>query len=221
MNFAAELFGAGWLWGAGVLASLVLVWIVRTGPWASLKQPARFNVWLGAAVALMLVWRMKAGVYPGLDLHLLGAMVATLLFGPQLAMALLAVVLAGVMLATGGEWQSGPMNWLVMAVWPVICAETIRRLVAWRLPRHFFVYVFVVAFFGSAATVLAQGLLASVVLSAAGVYALDFLAANYLPYVLLLGFSEAWLSGAVVTVLVIYRPDWVVSFDDRQYLKNK
>jgi uncharacterized membrane protein len=160
-------------------------------------------------------------VLPGLDLHLLGAMVATLLFGPQLAMAVLGIVLAAVMLATGGDWPSLGLNWLLMVVWPVLVAEGVRRLVAWRLPRHFFVYVFVVAFFGSAATVMAQGLLASVVLSIAGVYSLEFLASDYLPYFLLLGFSEAWLSGAVITVMVIYRPDWVATFDDRLYLKNK
>lgn len=204
-----------------MLASAVLVWIIRTGPWASLRRPERINVWLGTSVALMLVWRMKAGVLPGLDLHLLGAMVATLLFGPQLAMAVLAIVLAAVVLATGGDWPSLGLNWLLMVVWPVLVAEGVRRLVAWRLPRHFFVYVFVVAFFGSAATVMAQGLLASVVLSIAGVYSLEFLASDYLPYFLLLGFSEAWLSGAVITVMVIYRPDWVATFDDRLYLKNK
>ncbi|MCZ4306517.1 energy-coupling factor ABC transporter permease [Zoogloeaceae bacterium G21618-S1] len=221
MNFTAGLFAEGWLWGAYALAALVLVWIVRTGPWASLCRPERINVWLGTSVALMLVWRMKAGVLPGLDLHLLGAMVATLLFGPQLAMAVLGIVLAAVTLATGGDWQSLGLNWLVMVVWPVVVAEGVRRQVALRLPRHFFVYVFVVAFFGSAATVMAQGVLASVLLSLAEVYSLDFLASDYLPYFLLLGFSEAWLSGAVITVMVIYRPDWVASFDDRLYLKNK
>ncbi|HPR05653.1 MAG TPA: energy-coupling factor ABC transporter permease [Denitromonas sp.] len=221
MNFTAGLFAEGWLWGAYALTAVVLVWIIRTGPWASLRRPERINVWLGTSVALMVVWRMKAGVLPGLDLHLLGAMVATLLFGPQLAMALLGIVLAAVMLATGGDWPSLGLNWLVMVVWPVLVADGVRRLVAWRLPRHFFVYVFVVAFFGSAATVMAQGVLASVVLSVADVYSLDFLASDYLPYFLLLGFSEAWLSGAVITVMVIYRPDWVASFDDHLYLKNK
>lgn len=221
MNFAADLFDGIWLWGGGFVACLVLIWMFRSGRWAELRRPERINLWLGTAVALMLVWRMKAGVYPGLDLHLLGAMVANLLFGPQLAMGLLGVVLIGVGLATGMDWQSLGLNWLFMAVLPVVIAEGIRRFANRRLPRHFFVYVFVVAFFGSAATVMLQGVAASLLLTSAGVYAFDFLASNYLPYCLLLGFSEAWLSGAVITVMVIYRPEWVASFDDRLYLKNK
>lgn len=37
----------------------------------------------------------------------------------------------------------------------------------------------------------------------------------------LLGFAEAWLNGALVTLMVIYVPRWVGSFDDRRYLLNK
>ena len=44
---------------------------------------------------------------------------------------------------------------------------------------------------------------------------------EYLPYFLLLAFSEAWLSGGVLTVFVIYRPHWVGSFDDAHYIFHK
>jgi uncharacterized membrane protein len=37
----------------------------------------------------------------------------------------------------------------------------------------------------------------------------------------LLGFAEAWLNGAMVTIMVVYLPHWVGSFDDRRYLLNK
>ena len=44
---------------------------------------------------------------------------------------------------------------------------------------------------------------------------------GYLPYFLMLGFGEAWLSGIVITLLVVYKPGWVASFDDRRFLMNK
>ena len=44
---------------------------------------------------------------------------------------------------------------------------------------------------------------------------------EYLPFFLVVGFSEAWLTGMALTVLVIYRPEWVATFDDRSYLLNK
>jgi uncharacterized membrane protein len=41
------------------------------------------------------------------------------------------------------------------------------------------------------------------------------------PFYLLLGFSEAWLNGAAITLMVVYYPHWVGSFDDRRYLWQK
>jgi len=70
-------------------------------------------------------------------------------------------------------------------------------------------------------TVIGVGIAASLLLMVAGVYTWDYLAAEYLPYFLLLGFSEAWLSGMVMTLFVVYRPNWVGTFDDASYLANK
>jgi uncharacterized membrane protein len=66
-----------------------------------------------------------------------------------------------------------------------------------------------------------EGGIAAVAMVAAGAYSTAFLASDYLPYLLLLGFAEAWLSGAVITLMVVYRPEWVAAFDDRRYLGNK
>ncbi|QID17517.1 hypothetical protein G3580_07585 [Nitrogeniibacter mangrovi] len=221
MNFAAELFPTAWLWGAGVLAAAVAVWMVRTGPWASLRDSLRLNLFLGCGVMLALVWSLKAGVNPGLNLHLIGAMVVTLVLGPQLGLGALALALAGITLNGGAPWSAFAINWLVMGVVPVLVANTYFRLVERYAPKHFFVFIFVIAFFGSAVTAVLEGVVASLVLWAAGAYSFDFLAANYLPYFLLLGFSEAWLSGMTVTLMVVFRPGWVIRFDDRVYLWNK
>jgi uncharacterized membrane protein len=107
-----------------------------------------------------------------------------------------------------------------MGIAPMLCAEGVRRFVERFLPSHFFVYVFVMAFAGSAVVVLLSGFLASVLLWAANAYAWPQLATEYLPYFLLLAFSEAWISGAVITMMVVYRPEWVVTFDDQRYLRR-
>jgi uncharacterized membrane protein len=41
-----------------------------------------------------------------------------------------------------------------------------------------------------------------------------------LPYVLLM-FPEAFLSGGLITLMAVYLPHWVASFDDRRYLYRK
>jgi uncharacterized membrane protein len=85
MNFPADLFSDAWAYGAFVPLALVWLWCVRTAPWKRLADSGQLNVWLGTIVVLMLFWSMKAGVKPGLNLHLLGATAFTLMVGRQLA----------------------------------------------------------------------------------------------------------------------------------------
>jgi uncharacterized membrane protein len=225
MNFPDALFPQAWALGAWFPLVITWLWCLRTAPWRRLADSGQLNVWLGTIVLLVLAWSMKAGVKPGLNLHLLGATMFTLMFGRQLAVIGLSLVLAGVTLngeLLGREgWLAYGLNALVLAVFPVLLADAIRRGVQRWLPGNFFVFVFVTAFFGAAAAVMATGLLASALLWLAAVYPAPTLLDDYLPYYFLLGFAEAWLNGALITLMVVYAPHWVGSFDDRRYLLHK
>jgi len=221
MNLPASLFGTAWHWVSWALTALVLYQVWRRAPWARLRDVTQLNLLLGIAAMLALVWSMKAGVKPGLNLHLLGAMLAVLCLGARLALVALALALTGIAFNGGIDWQAWPINYVLMAVVPVILANAIRKWVERHLPAHFFVFVFVVGFAGSFVVIMLQGVFASVALAFSGAYEVGYLANGYLPFFLLLGFSEAWLSGALITLFVVYRPEWVVTFDDRRYLLNK
>ncbi|MBK6402525.1 MAG: energy-coupling factor ABC transporter permease [Rhodocyclaceae bacterium] len=217
MNFPEGLFGHGWSLWAFLPLAIVWLWCLRTAPWRRLADSRQLNVWLGSVVVLMLVWSMKAGVRPGLNLHLLGATALTLMFGRQLAILGLSVVMAAVTLNGAAGWEPYALNVLVTAVFPSVAAHALLRVVERYLPANFFCYIFCAAFFGAAIAVVATGLLASLVLWLAGVYTAEMLVNDYLPYYTLLGFAEAWLNGAAITLMVVYYPDWVGSFDDRRY----
>jgi uncharacterized membrane protein len=217
VNFPEGLFSDGWSFGAFLPLAIVWLWCVRTAPWRRLADTTQLHVWLGSIVVLMLIWSMKAGVKPGLDLHLLGATALTLMFGRQLAILGLSVVMAAVTLNGAAGWAPYALNILVTAVFPCLAAHALLRIVERYLPANFFCYIFCAAFFGAAIAVVSTGWLASLVLWLAGVYTAEMLVNDYLPYYTLLGFAEAWLNGAAITLMVIYYPDWVGSFDDRRY----
>ena len=221
MNFPGGLFGHGWSLGALALLAMVWLWCWRTAPWRRLADSRQLNVWLGSIVVLMLIWSMKAGVKPGLDLHLLGATALTLMFGRQLAIVGLSVVMAAVTLNGAAGWEAYALNVLVTAVFPCLAAHVLLRVIERYLPANFFCYIFGAAFFGAAVAVVSTGMLASSVLWLAGVYTADMLVSEYLSYYALLGFAEAWLNGAAITLMVIYYPDWVGSFDDRRYFSKR
>jgi uncharacterized membrane protein len=221
MNFPADLFSDAWAYAAFAPLALVWLWCLRTAPWRRLAAPGQLNVWLGAVVVLMLLWSMKAGVRPGLNLHLLGVTTLTLMFGRQLAIAGLSLVLLGVTLNGGAGWQAYALNALLMAALPSFLAFAMLRGVERWLPANFFIYVFIAAFLGAAVATVATGAASTALLAVAGIYPAEMLFADYFPYFLLLGFSEAWLNGAALTLMVVYFPHWVGTFDDRRYLWNK
>lgn len=221
MNLPYALFSWPWHLGATLLSVAALLLAGRRVDWRALRHTGpRLNALLGFVVIMTLLWSLRAGVLPGLNLHLLGAMAACLMFGPRLALIALALVLTGITLNGAVEWAAWPINFVVMGIVPVLLAQALRALVERFLPGHFFVYIFVMAFAGSGLVILLTGFFATLVLLAAGAYAWSHLASEYLPYFLLLAFSEAWICGAVVTMMVVYRPEWVTTFDDQRYLRR-
>lgn len=221
MNLPDDLLDSTWYWMAWAVWCLVLFLCLRRAPWQRFRESDHFNLWLGMVVLLVVVWSLKAGVLPGLNLHLLGVMLFTLTFGPALAFIGLNLVLVGLALNGSQDWFSLALNGLIMAGVGITISHTIFRWVDRYLPNQPFVYIFVNGFFGSALTVMGVGLSASVVLALGGAYDWPFLVENYLMYFLLLGFSEAWLSGMMVTLFLVYRPGWLGTFDDRRYLKRE
>ncbi|MDR3323546.1 MAG: energy-coupling factor ABC transporter permease [Zoogloeaceae bacterium] len=200
-----------------------MVWTLWRAPWSRFKAEGGrfFNVWLGMIVVLMLLWSMKAGVRPGLDLHLTGIMLLTLAFEPALAFVGLNLVLLALALNGTLPWQSFALNALMTIGVGVVLGTLIHKAVDHFLPRHFFIFVFLKGFFGAALVVIGVGLASALLYGVDGAYAWSYLWDEYLPYYLLLGFAEAWLSGMALTLMLVYRPGWVATFDDGVYLAGK
>jgi uncharacterized membrane protein len=221
VNLTDTLLGEAWYWTAWAVWLALFARSIFRAPWARLRDADQLNVWLGMIVLLTLVWSLKAGVKPGLGFHLLGATVFTLSFGPHLAFVGLSLVVLGITLnGAAGPFAYG-LNALLLAGASVGLSQALYRVFSSMLPKHFFVYIFINGFLGAALTIIGVGSCATLLLALAGAYELDYLLSEYLPYFLLLGFSEAWLSGMMMTLFVVYRPNWVVTFDDSRYLAGK
>jgi uncharacterized membrane protein len=89
------------------------------------------------------------------------------------------------------------------------------------LPAHFFVYIFVVTFFGAALSLVTAGVAGAAVLTLAAGLPAEIVFGEYVPYLLYLAFGEATLTGMVLTLAVAYRPQWVATFDDARYLEGR
>jgi len=217
MNLTSRLLPAAWYWIAhGLLAALVVV-VARRAPWRRLLNPVVLHLWLGTIVGLSLLWTIRTGLRPGLAFHLLGATACTLLFGRELGLVAMLLVVAGQVLTGVIVPWTFSLNALVMAAFPVAVSHALLRIVQTRLPPNLFVYIFAAAFFGGALTMLATGVLGCVLLGLAGAYDREYLWSEYLLWFVLMSWAEAFVNGGVLTFAVVYRPNWVATFDERRY----
>lgn len=210
-----------WFWAAWAVWLPLFARSIWLAPWKRFRESEQSNLWLGMVVLLTLVWSLKAGVKPGLALHLLGANVFTLAFGPHLAFIGLSLVTLGITLNGAAGGFAFAANALLLAGAAVWLSHHLFRFLSAFLPKHFFVYIFINGFLSAGLVVIGVGLLSTLVLGMAGAYAWDYLFEEFFLYYFLLAFSESWLSGMLITLFVIYRPQWIATFDDTVYLSGK
>jgi uncharacterized membrane protein len=221
MNVSGTLVPQAWYWIAHVVFAGVAIGAILRARWSRLASNTQSHLWLGSCVALIAVWSIHPGLLRGIDFHLLGATALTLMFGPHLAILCLALVIAAVAFTGHLAWESFSLNALLLAAFPVGVSHLTLRAAERLLPRNFFIYVFVVAFFGAALAMSVSGLASAGLVALFGTPDAAHMAGQFLPYCLLLGFAEATLTGMVITLMVVYRPHWVGTFDDARYLSRR
>jgi uncharacterized membrane protein len=208
---------AGWLG----LAFLAWRWLM-SGDWRTLAESPRLNLFLAATVAVLALWQIRTGIKPGLAFHLYGMAALTLMFGFWRATFAGVLILLANAAFGRGSWTALGVDALLMAALPAAVSWGIYRLLDRRLPNHFFIYVLGNGFFGAALSVAAIGLVTTALMALAGAYPLDYLLAYYTPYAtLLISWAEAFTTGMAVTVMAVYRPAWLETFDDAKYIQNK
>ncbi|MCB5191319.1 energy-coupling factor ABC transporter permease [Methylobacillus arboreus] len=220
MNLPDYLIPASWQWIANALALALLAYAAIRAPWKHLSNPALQHVFLGSIVGLMVIWSIKAGIRPGLTIHLLGATALGLMFRWQLALLALAVVLVSITAFGMAGWQALGINFLIMGAIPVAFSYNLFRLVDSKLPNHLIIYIFVCGFLCAGLAISLSGLSAVLALSGMQAYPADYLLSNYLPYFILIAWSEALLTGMAVTLMTAFRPHWLITFSDKRYLKT-
>lgn len=221
MQIEPELITPAWRLATALAAVPVLGYALATAPWGSwLQRPDRQHAWLGTIVLLIVVWSMRAGITPGLSFQFLLVTVLTLMHGWRLALVAVAAVLAGECLLQGGwtPWTAWAANFLCYGVAPVAFITVLHRAVQRWLPHNYFVYFFGTVFFGSMLAFNVAGFMRFGLLAANGTLAEAQLAAEYFVWLPMVSLAEAFMNGIVMAMAVVYRPEWVASFDDRLYL---
>ncbi len=220
MDFPAQFLPAWWFLLSNLAYCVLLVLAVRAAPLERLRDNGFSHLFFAAVVGVLVVWSIRAGVGNTLHFHLLAVTVLSLMFGWGLAFLAVSLVLLGVTLNGAASMEAFGLNALLMGGVPILITQVLLRFARRRLPHNFFVFIYVNGFLAAGLSLVAVGVLGAGLLWLGG-HSPAWLVRQYLMYMLLLFFSEAFLNGMITTMLAALRPKWICSFDDETYIDGK
>ena len=221
MEFSGELFPDVLALGVCRLYAGLLTRVLRWADWKRLADQDQLNVFLGAVVCVLMLWTLRTEVQPGFSWHLSGMVALTLMFGWSLAIIAGSLALFAATVA-GSERLAGPAS---LGAGVHRAAGTLTQILLGLtrayLPKHYFVYVFINAFFAGGLVSVLVAMAATGLLLGADAYTLQQLRDSYLLFLPLMFFPEAVLNGWLISIMVGFKPHWVGSFRDEEYLHGK
>lgn len=205
-----------------VLAFIVIAIAVRRTDWRALRNDSdRIQLALVATLILGSIWMLQTGIQPGLTIHFLGLTTLTLCLGWRLAILCGTVALVFVSLLGISAWDSFGVNLLLGVIWPVCFTYFIFLLTYSYLSRHLFIYTFIAGFFNAALTIAVSMLAFGLYAYFTHMHSWLIIVQDYLSILPLVMFPEGLINGMSLTALVMYRPEWVCTYSDRDYLCKK
>jgi len=221
MDIPSGLLPATLLWLATLLYVVLLMAALLLAPWSKLLDKEASNIYFGTVAMVSVLWILRAGIEPGFNYHLLGVTALCLMFDWQFAVLAVSLVVMITTWQGPAGWQVFAVNVLVMGAVPILFTRLLLSVSQRLLPHNFFIYIFLNAFLAGALSMLVCGLAAAAILALAGGHSSGSSAGDYLQVIPLLMFSEAFLNGMVMTLLIAYKPGWVATFHDQWYLDGK
>lgn len=217
---AAELLAPDTLLIGGGLYLALLLYAAWRAPWLELfSDSRRQHLLFGTMLALFLLWLVRRDFPSGLSFHFIGMTAVTLLLDWPLAMLAGLAAQIGLLALGRQDLAAIGVNGLLLIVIPVLITEGCALLVERAQPRNLFVYIFCSGFFPAALTALACLLGGLGLLWMDGRYVMPPWLADFIGYLWLIMFPEAFINGAVVSGLVVYYPEWLETFNRSRYLQ--
>lgn len=205
-----------------VLYLASLFWLYKSLPVRQLIDDKKVqHLVFGASVSLFVLWLFRTGIYTGLNVHFLWLTALTLLLGLRWALFSGFITLLGVTLVGLEDWAMFGVNGLLAVSAPLLVTYLVYNFSFHKLPRHFFIYVFICAFITGASVMALKMFLLGGYFYLDDIHTWQVVWDNYLLLIPLMLFSEAMLNGMTMTLLIIYKPSWVYTFYDKYYIKDK
>ncbi|MBH3428005.1 energy-coupling factor ABC transporter permease [Pseudomonas alkylphenolica] len=198
----------------------VLLWAIWRAPWVELfTDSRRQHLLFGTVLALFALWLVRRDFDTGVSYHFIGMTAVTLLLDWPLALVGGLLAQTGLMLLGRQDLAAMGVNGLLFIGLPVLVTEVCAILVERAQPKNLFVYIFCSGFFAAALSALLCLLLALGVLWMDERFVMPEWIEDFIGYLWLIIFPEAFINGMVVSALVVFCPEWLETFNRTRYLQ--
>lgn len=205
----------GWLAFVALLA-----WAVACTRWVELfTDSRRQHLLFGTVFALFALWLVRRDFDTGVSYHFIGMTAVTLLLDWPLAVLGGFIAQLGLLALGRQDLAAMGINGLLLIGIPVLVTECCAILVERAQPRNLFVYIFCSGFFAAALSALLCLLASLGVLWLDGRFAMPVWLEDFIGYLWLIMFPEAFINGMVISALVVFRPEWLETFNRTRYLQ--
>ena len=222
MELSGSLFHVAWLWWFGAIYIPALLLALKWGRWRQLLQDSsRQHLFFGSIVLLYALWHLRVEMLPGFYWHLSGMVIITLMFGWSRALVIGSLALLCIVLTGLNDWAGLLPSLVLCVLLPASLTQVVLGISRAYAPKHFFVYVLVDAFLAGAVIFLLMAGLISGGLLLMGSYSWAELKHNFFSLAPMMMFPEAMFNGWITALLVAFKPDWISSFNDEEYLHGK
>ncbi|MGO4004560.1 energy-coupling factor ABC transporter permease [Pseudomonas fluorescens] len=211
---STETLVVGWL-----IYVPVLLWAMIRAPWVELfSDSRRQHLLFGTVFALFMLWLVRRDFDTGVSYHFIGMTAVTLLLDWPLALVGGLVAQIGLVLLGRQDLAAMGVNGALLIVLPVLVTEGCAILVERAQPRNPFVYIFCSGFFAAALSALLCLLVGLGVLWLDERFAMPEWLEDFVGYLWLIIFPEAFINGMVISALVVFCPEWLETFNRTRYL---
>lgn len=217
---AAELLSPETLTLGWAIYLPVIAWAIWRAPWLELfSDSRRQHLVFGTVMVLFLLWLMRRDFESGLSYHFIGLTAVTLLLDWPLAVLGGLVAQLGLLALGKQDLAAVGINGALLVLLPVLVTELCAKWVEHYQPRNLFVYIFCCGFFPAALAALFCVLIGLGLLWMDGVFPMPPWLEDFIGYLWLVMFPEAFINGTAVTALVVFCPDWLETFNRTRYLQ--
>ncbi len=222
MNLPTQLFASDWWWLSNFLFAGFVLLSLRQAPWRSvLDNPIMVNALVALTIGAFVFWQFNAGIRPGFNFHILGATLFMLMFGWQVAIISLTLVMSATWFRAGMDWNTLGLNGLLMIIIPVMFSEWLLRFSKRNMPKNLFLFVLWNGFVCSALAVTINTIAATLLLLLLSQYHWAQVLHHYVSISPVIILTEAFMTGMLITAFTVFQPQAVMNFSDAEYLDGK